>query len=82
MKGRVNNQQTKRYNKKSDFGSAKFNCFGCGKQGHIKVDCPNYANKEKGQEKRSSKTGKSRRAYIAWEDNDTSSSSSSKEEVE
>jgi len=39
-------------------------------------------NKEKTQEKKSIKPGKSRRAYIAWEDNDTSSNNSSHEDVE
>jgi len=31
MKGKMKNQQSKRYNKKSDNGSTKFTCFGCGK---------------------------------------------------
>jgi len=78
----VKNQQAKRYNKKYDSSSTKFTCFRCGKHGHIKVEFPNLLNKEKGQEKRSSKVGKSKSAYIAWEDNDISSSNSSKEEEE
>jgi len=82
MKGKVKNQQSKRYNKKSNNGSAKFTCFGCGKQGHMKLDCPSLVNKEKAQENNSNKTRKSIRAYMAWEDNDTSSNSSSHEDVE
>jgi len=31
MKGKMKNQQSKRYNKKSDTSSTKFTCFGCGK---------------------------------------------------
>ena len=45
MKGKVENHQGKRYNKKFDKGSTKFTCFGCGKQGHMKVDCPSLVNK-------------------------------------
>jgi len=51
MKGKTKNQQNKRYNKKFDSNSVKFNCFGCGKQGHMKANCPNLANKEKATER-------------------------------
>jgi len=46
------------------------------------VDCPSLVNKEKAQEKKSDKPGKSRRAYRVWDDNDTSSRSSSHKDVE
>jgi len=82
MKGKIKNQQSKRYNKKLDSNSTKFTCFGCGKQGHMKVDCPSLVNKEKAHEKKSNKSRKGRKAYIAWEDNATSSNSSSLEDVE
>jgi len=48
----------------------------------MKVDCPSLANKEKANEKKSHKSGRGRKAYIAWGDNATSSSSSSHEDVE
>ena len=32
--------------KTSDFNSNNYTCFGCGEQGHIKVDCPNKEGKE------------------------------------
>jgi len=38
--------------------------------------------KDKAPEKKNNKSGKTRRAYIAWEDNATSSSCSSEEEIE
>jgi len=82
MKGKMKNQQSKRYNKKLDSNPTKFTYFGCGKQGQMKVDCPSLANKEKAIEKKSHKFGKGIKAYIAWEDNATSSSSSSHEDVE
>ena len=37
----------KRYTSKhNDSNSSNFTCYNCGKQGHIKIECPN-ANKEK-----------------------------------
>ena len=56
-------------------------CFGCGKSGHIKVDCPNNQNKEKSASKKSERS-KGKRAYISWEENDVSSSSNSSTESE
>jgi len=44
--------------------------------GHIKVDCPNNESKERGASKKFEKKGKAKRAYIAWQDNHVSSSSS------
>jgi len=48
---------------------------------HIKIECLNQIHKEKASEKKYGKN-KQRRAYIAWEDNDTSSSFSSDKEEE
>jgi len=48
----------------------------------MKADCLNLANKEKSIEKKNYKAGKERKAYIAWEDNASSSSSSSQEDIE
>jgi len=62
-------------NKKTgDFNSNNYTCFGCGEQGHIKAVCP---NKERNEKKSSykEKKGLSRRAYIAWDENEVSSSS-------
>jgi len=82
MKNRLKNQQGKRGKNKTDSGSTKLVCFGCGKQGHMKAECPSIATKDKAPEKKSNKFGKTRRAYIAWEDNATSSSCSSEDEIE
>ena len=63
--------------------SANFTCFGCGKQGHIKVECPNLNNKDKTAEKKKfNKSSKGKRAYIAWDENDSTTSCSSNEEEE
>ena len=75
-KNRDKTTQRKRYSKSNDSNSSSYTCFGYGKPGHIKVDCPNNQNKEKSASKKSDK-GKGRRAYISWEENDVSSSSNS-----
>jgi len=67
--------------KTSDFNSNNYTCFGCGEQGHIKADCPNKESNEK-KSSYKEKKGKSRRAYIAWDENEVSSSSSSSSEDE
>jgi len=70
-KGKVKNQQYKRYSKETDSNAANFTCFGCGKQGHIKMECPNLTHKEKATEKKKfSKHSKGKRAYIVWDEND------------
>ena len=78
------NQPSNRYNSKkvNEFHSTNYTCFGCGKQGHFKVDCPNNESKETGATKKFEKIGKARRSYIAWQENDDSSSSSSSKEDE
>ena len=66
LKSRAKNQQSKRYTRKPDSNSNKLTCYGCGKQGRMKADCPNLVNKEKSIEKENYKAGKGRKAYIAW----------------
>jgi len=82
-RNRNKNTNKERYgNKKSnDFNSNNYTCFGCGEQGHIKADSPNKESKEKKSSYKENK-GKSKRAYIAWDENGVSSSSSSSSEEE
>jgi len=77
------NHSSNRYSSKksNDFNTNKYTCFGCGEQGHIKADCPNSENKEKAEIKKSERRGKAKKAYIAWQDNEVSSSSSSSEDA-
>jgi len=48
----------------------------------MKAECPSIATKDKAPKKKNNKSRKARRAYIAWEDNATSSRCSSKDEIE
>ena len=70
-------QASKRYNsiKPNDFNLNKYTCYGYGEQGHIKAECPNNESKDKADFK-SEKKGKAKKAYVAWDDNEVSSSSS------
>jgi len=43
------------------------------------MDCPSLVSKEKTNEKKDHKVGKRRKAYIAWEDNASTSNSSSQD---
>jgi len=75
-KGRDRTQQKKRYPKPNESNSSNYTCVGCGKTGHIKSECPNNQIKEKPFSKKVERS-KGRRAYISWEENEVSSTSSS-----
>jgi len=82
-RGKDKNQQRKKYTKKAYSNYANFTCFGYGKQGYIEIECPNLMDKEKILDKKNfSKNNKGKRAYIAWDENDSTTSSSSKEDEE
>ncbi|XP_068466509.1 uncharacterized protein [Phaseolus vulgaris] len=80
-KGRDRTQQKRRYPKPNESNSSNYTCFGCGKTGHIKMDCPNNQTKEKSASKKVERS-KGRKAYISWEENEMSSTSSSSTESE
>jgi len=66
--------------KKIESNSNTFICFKCWKQGHVKYECPIYLRKQL-VEKKGKKDRKQKKAYITWEDNASTSSDSSGEEV-
>ncbi|KAF1892780.1 hypothetical protein Lal_00046725 [Lupinus albus] len=66
--------QMKRFTKNNETSTSNqnFTCIECGKSGHMKMDCPNI---KKGSFKGKNEMKNGQRAYIAREDNDTSSAS-------
>nr|KYP55842.1 hypothetical protein KK1_002067 [Cajanus cajan] len=68
----------KKANKKDEGSTSSYNCFECGKPGHIKAEWPNLLKKQQNEKKRK-KNYKGKRAYIAWEDNDLSTTSDESE---
>ena len=65
--------------KKIESKNNTFTCFACGKQGHIKYECPIYLRKQLAEQK-GKKDKKEKKACIAWGDNTSTSSDSSSEE--
>ena len=78
-KSRDRNQQKRRYPKPNESSSSNYTCFGYGKTGHIKMDYANNQSKDKSASKKVERS-KGRRAYISWEENEVSSTSSSSTE--
>ena len=77
MKAKGKNQF--KSNKKENQGSSSnFKSYGCGETGHVKADCPN----SKKSEERKGRIFFKKTAYIAWEDNASSTSSSSDSDEE
>jgi len=84
LKGRGNKGNQRRYNSKQvDLNNtSSYTCYKRGKQGHIKIECPNLNKDISANTKKESKP-KERCAYIAWEDiDDSTTSSSSQDESE
>ena len=73
---------SKRYTSKhNDSNSSNFTCYNYGKQGHIKIECPNVnKEKEKSVNRKKEKKPKEKCDYNAWEDNDDSTISSSSQD--
>lgn len=72
----LNHAKRKKFFRKKEASTSTqdVTCYECGKQGHIKTYCPKLTKKSGFK---SRKETKSKRAYIAWEYNEISSSSNS-----
>lgn len=68
----MNYEKRKKFFRKRDASTSTPNitCYECGKQRHIKTNCPKFTKKNGFK---SRKHTKYKRAYIAWEDNKVSS---------
>ena len=60
--------------KEASTSTQEITCYECGKQGHIKRNCPKLSKKGGFKGK---KGFKNKKAYVAWEDNEISSLSDS-----
>jgi len=69
LKGRSNKGNQRRYNSKQvDLNNtSSFTCYKCGKQEHMKIECPNL-NKDKSADKKKERKPKETRAYLVIED--------------
>ena len=70
---------SKSFKKVDNNNNNNYTCFECGKQGHIKFECPIYLRKHVG-EKKKKKDRKQKKAYIAWEDSASITFDSSSDE--
>jgi len=79
-KNLVNFRKTLLKGKESEKEEKIVSCFGCGKVGHYKNEYPELT-KGKGKSN-SNRSSRGRRAYIAWEDDDTTFMTSNSENDE
>ncbi|CAJ2657071.1 unnamed protein product [Trifolium pratense] len=82
LKELLKRDKTKKFDQEKKFNgestsTQNITCYECGKQGHIKTDCPKRGKKSSFKRRKESKP---KRAYIAWDDNEVSSSSNSESE--
>ena len=70
---------SKSFKKVDNNNNNNYTCFECGKQGHIKFECPIYLRKHVGEKKKKTDR-KQKKAYIAWEDSASITFDSSSDE--
>ena len=74
-----NKRMKRRHNfdngKRSQEGSPTLKCYKCNRPGHIKAHSPTNESWPEKNEKKTHKERRSKKAYIAWDDNDSSDGS-------
>ena len=74
-----NRRMERRHNfdngKRSQEGSLTLKCYKCNRPGHIKAHCPTNESWPEKNEKKSHEERRSKKVYIAWDDNDSSDGS-------
>ena len=75
---RIERHQNFNNGKRSQEGSLTLKCYKCNQPGHIKANYPSNESWPEKNEKKSYKERRSKKAYIAWDDNDSSDGSEKK----
>jgi len=77
---RIERRQNFNHGKRFQEGSLTLRCYKCNQLGHIKANCPSNEQWPEKSDKKSREERRTKKAYIAWDDND-SSKESEKEEI-
>ena len=74
-KRRIDRRQNFNNGRKSQDDSQVLRCYKCNQIGHIKANCPSNEEWSEKSEKKRFDERRTKKAYIAWDDNDSSDGS-------
>ena len=75
LKRRIDRHQNFNNGRKSQDDSQVLRCYKCNQIGHIKANCPSNEEWPEKSEKKRFDERRTKKAYIAWDDNDSSDGS-------